>query len=64
MLSIARFLRAIAAVSGAAILTTSHLVAGNGGVLKPALGDSWRNQSHIQVLLTQNEQAQTVATLL
>ncbi|KAG8644504.1 hypothetical protein MANES_11G135500v8 [Manihot esculenta] len=37
-----------------AVLVTNHMVAGEGGTLKPALGESWKSIPHVRLLLSRD----------
>lgn len=39
------------------ILVTNHMVGGDGGSCKPALGESWKNASHVQLGLSRDQQS-------
>lgn len=51
MVTAAHLIKLTAAELGAAVLTTNYLVGGQEDA-RPALGDSWRLQPHIRMLLT------------
>nr|GMD17465.1 DNA repair protein RAD51 homolog 4 isoform X2 [Ipomoea batatas] len=36
------------------VLVTNHMVAGEAGLLKPALGESWKSIPHIRLLLSRD----------
>nr|GMD14169.1 DNA repair protein RAD51 homolog 4 isoform X1 [Ipomoea batatas] len=36
------------------VLVTNHMVAGEAGILKPALGESWKSIPHIRLLLSRD----------
>ncbi|XP_058004287.1 DNA repair protein RAD51 homolog 4 isoform X6 [Hevea brasiliensis] len=38
-----------------AVLVTNHMVAGEGGNLKPALGESWKSIPHVRLLLSRDQ---------
>ncbi|CAN6442493.1 unnamed protein product [Victoria cruziana] len=52
MVSIGYLLKRLAIEYNVAVLVTNHMVGGEGGILKPALGESWKRLPHIRLLLS------------
>lgn len=54
MVSTGILLKKLADEHNLAILVTNHMVGGDGGTLKPALGESWRSVPHVRLQLSHN----------
>ncbi|XP_025641890.1 DNA repair protein RAD51 homolog 4 isoform X1 [Arachis hypogaea] len=52
MISAGYLLKKLADEHNIAVLVTNHMVAGEGGTSKPALGESWKSVPHIRLLLS------------
>ncbi|VFQ91430.1 unnamed protein product [Cuscuta campestris] len=46
-----------------AVLVTNHMVAGKGGIMKPALGESWKGIPHTRLLLSRDSTRQHISTI-
>lgn len=51
MVSTGVFLKKLAFEHNISILVTNHMVGGEGGISKPALGESWKSISHVRLQL-------------
>ncbi|KAJ0734622.1 putative ATP diphosphatase [Helianthus annuus] len=49
MVSVGYMLKKLADRHNIAVVVTNHMVSGEGGNLKPALGESWKNVPHVQL---------------
>ncbi|PWA59538.1 Rad51 domain-containing protein [Artemisia annua] len=49
MVSIGYLLKELADRHNIAVVVTNHMVSGEGGTLKPALGESWKNVPHVRL---------------
>ncbi|CAN1808580.1 DNA repair protein RAD51 homolog 4 [Linum perenne] len=54
MASLGVLLKKLAHEYNIAILVTNHMVGGEGGSLKPALGESWKSIPHVRLLLSRD----------
>ncbi|XP_027087858.1 DNA repair protein RAD51 homolog 4-like [Coffea arabica] len=54
MASAGFLLKKLAYEHNLSVLMTNHMVAGDGGVIKPALGESWKSIPHIRLLLSRD----------
>ncbi|KAM0941298.1 putative ATP diphosphatase [Dioscorea sansibarensis] len=52
MLSCGTLLKKLANEHNISVLVTNHMVRGEGGVLKPALGESWKSIPHVRLQLS------------
>ncbi|XP_031487834.1 DNA repair protein RAD51 homolog 4 isoform X3 [Nymphaea colorata] len=52
MVSIGYLLKKLAIEYNIAVLVTNHMVVGERGILRPALGESWKRMPHIRLLLS------------
>ncbi|XP_071720339.1 DNA repair protein RAD51 homolog 4 isoform X2 [Rutidosis leptorrhynchoides] len=52
MVSVGYLLKELADRHNIAVLVTNHMVSGEGGNLKPALGESWKNIPHVRLQLS------------
>ncbi|MED6185320.1 hypothetical protein PIB30_055930 [Stylosanthes scabra] len=52
MISAGYLLKKLADDHNIAVMVTNHMVAGEGGTSKPALGESWKSVPHIRLLLS------------
>ncbi|KAL5711097.1 hypothetical protein ACHQM5_021593 [Ranunculus cassubicifolius] len=57
MVSAGFLLKKIAHEHNLSVLVTNHTVGGEGGSSKPALGESWKNVSHVQLLLSRDRRS-------
>ncbi|ONK76985.1 uncharacterized protein A4U43_C02F1930 [Asparagus officinalis] len=55
MISAGFLLKKLADEYNLAVLVTNHMVSGEGGSLKPALGESWKSVPHVRLLLSRNQ---------
>ncbi|XP_044481836.1 DNA repair protein RAD51 homolog 4-like isoform X3 [Mangifera indica] len=54
MISAGFLLKKLAHEHNLAVLVTNHTVGGDGGVPKPALGESWKSVPHVRLFLSRN----------
>lgn len=54
MISAGFLLKKLAYEYNLAVLVTNHMVGGEGGTLKPALGESWKSIPHVRLLLSRD----------
>ncbi|GJX69103.1 DNA repair protein RAD51 homolog 4 isoform X1 [Tanacetum coccineum] len=54
MVSIGYLLKELADKHNIAVVVTNHMVSGEGGTLKPALGESWKNVPHVRLQLSRD----------
>lgn len=54
MVSVGYLLKELAHQHNIAVLVTNHMVGGEGGSLKAALGESWKNIPHVQLQLSRD----------
>ncbi|KAJ9543650.1 hypothetical protein OSB04_023357 [Centaurea solstitialis] len=54
MVSVGYLLKELADKHNIAVVVTNHMVGGEGGTLKPALGESWKNVPHVRLQLSQD----------
>ncbi|KAI3667628.1 hypothetical protein L6452_42699 [Arctium lappa] len=54
MVSVGYLLKELADRHNIALVVTNHMVGGEGGTLKPALGESWKNVPHVRLQLSQD----------
>ncbi|XP_048323770.1 DNA repair protein RAD51 homolog 4 isoform X2 [Ziziphus jujuba] len=54
MLSVGYLLKKLAHEHNIAILVTNHTVGGEGGIPKPALGETWKSIPHVRLLLSRD----------
>ncbi|XP_024975131.1 DNA repair protein RAD51 homolog 4 isoform X2 [Cynara cardunculus var. scolymus] len=54
MVSVGYLLKELADRHNIAVVVTNHMVGGEGGTLKPALGESWKNIPHVRLQLSQD----------
>lgn len=52
-------LKELAHENNLAVVVTNHMVAGEGGASKPALGESWKNIPHVRLLLSRDHVTNT-----
>nr|POE73570.1 dna repair protein rad51 like 4 [Quercus suber] len=52
MISAGYLLKKLAHEHNIAVLVTNHTVGGDGGISKPALGESWKSIPHVRLLLS------------
>ncbi|CAL5334251.1 DNA repair protein RAD51 homolog 4 [Camellia sinensis] len=52
MISAGSFLKKLAHEHNLAVLVTNHMVSGEGGIHKPALGESWKTIPHVRLQLS------------
>ncbi|KAJ4971642.1 hypothetical protein NE237_004741 [Protea cynaroides] len=52
MISAGLLLKKLAHEHSLSVLVTNHMVGGEGGALKPALGESWKSVPHVRILLS------------
>ncbi|KAJ6814479.1 DNA repair protein RAD51-like protein 4-like [Iris pallida] len=55
MVSAGYVLKKLANEHNLAVLVTNHMVGGEGGILKPALGESWKSIPHVRLLLSRDQ---------
>lgn len=55
MVSAGFILKKLANEHNVSVLVTNHMVGGEGGVLKPALGESWKSIPHIRLLVSRDQ---------
>ncbi|XP_042512418.1 DNA repair protein RAD51 homolog 4 isoform X2 [Macadamia integrifolia] len=54
MTSAGLLLKKLAHELNLSVLVTNHMVGGDGGALKPALGESWKSVPHVRILLSRD----------
>ncbi|RVW66146.1 DNA repair protein RAD51-like 4 [Vitis vinifera] len=54
MISAGFLLKKLAHEHNLAVVVTNHMVGGEGGILKPALGESWKSIPHVRLLLSRD----------
>lgn len=54
MVSVGYLLKKLADENNIAVLVTNHTVGGEGGIPKPALGESWKGIPHVRLLLSRD----------
>ncbi|XP_059660616.1 DNA repair protein RAD51 homolog 4-like [Cornus florida] len=54
MISAGYLLKKLAHEHNLCVLVTNHMVSGDGGITKPALGDSWKSLPHVRLQLTRD----------
>lgn len=54
MVSAMSLLKKLAHEYNLAVLVTNHTVGGDGGIPKPALGESWKTLPHVRLLLSRD----------
>ncbi|KAF3974039.1 hypothetical protein CMV_002579 [Castanea mollissima] len=54
MISAGYLLKKLAHEHNVAVLVTNHTVGGDGGISKPALGESWKSIPHVRLLLSRD----------
>ncbi|KAJ7980910.1 DNA repair protein RAD51-like 4 [Quillaja saponaria] len=54
MISAGFLLKKLAHEHNLAVLVTNHMVGGEGGITKPALGESWKSVPHVRLLLSRD----------
>lgn len=59
MTSTGNLLKKIAHEYNVCILVTNHMVGGEGGSSKPALGESWKSIPHVRLLLSRDRESNT-----
>ncbi|KNA12391.1 hypothetical protein SOVF_126360 [Spinacia oleracea] len=59
MISAGNLLKKIAQEYNVRVLVTNHMVAGEGGSAKPALGESWKSIPHARLLLSRDRESNT-----
>ncbi|XP_062081909.1 DNA repair protein RAD51 homolog 4 isoform X2 [Humulus lupulus] len=59
MVSAGYLLKKLAYEYNLAVLVTNHTVGGEGGVPKPALGETWKSISHVRLLLSHDRENNT-----
>ncbi|XP_021773425.1 DNA repair protein RAD51 homolog 4-like isoform X2 [Chenopodium quinoa] len=59
MVSAGNLLKKIAHEYSICVLVTNHMVAGEGGSAKPALGESWKSVPHVRFLLSRDRETNT-----
>lgn len=52
MMNCGHTLKKIANDNSICVMVTNHMVAGENGILKPALGESWRTVAHVRLALS------------
>ncbi|XP_038980947.1 DNA repair protein RAD51 homolog 4 isoform X3 [Phoenix dactylifera] len=55
MVSAGIILKKLANEHNVSVLVTNHMVGGEGGILKPALGESWKSIPHVRLQLTHDQ---------
>ncbi|XP_057533998.1 DNA repair protein RAD51 homolog 4 isoform X1 [Amaranthus tricolor] len=63
MISAASLLKKIAHEYHVCVLVTNHMVAGEGGTSKPALGESWKSIPHVRLLLSRDRESNTISVI-
>ncbi|OAY84732.1 DNA repair protein RAD 4 [Ananas comosus] len=38
-------------------IVTNHMVGGEGGIIKPALGESWKNIPHVRLVVSRDQES-------
>ncbi|XP_020101806.1 DNA repair protein RAD51 homolog 4 isoform X2 [Ananas comosus] len=65
MVSAGIVLKKLAHEFNLAVLVTNHMVGGEGGIIKPALGESWKNIPHVRLVVSRDQQSNVfTATVL
>ncbi|KAD3336404.1 hypothetical protein E3N88_31923 [Mikania micrantha] len=57
MSSVGYLLKKLADRHNIAVVVTNHMVSGEGGILKPALGESWKNIPHVRLQFSREHAA-------
>ncbi|CAI9097349.1 OLC1v1033749C1 [Oldenlandia corymbosa var. corymbosa] len=60
MASVGFLLKKLAHEHNLAVLMTNHMVAGEGGITKPALGESWKSIPHVRLMLSRNPSSMSI----
>ncbi|XP_072997413.1 DNA repair protein RAD51 homolog 4 isoform X3 [Typha latifolia] len=55
MVSVGIILKRLANDYNLSVLVTNHMVSGEGGLLKPALGESWKTIPHIRLVISRDQ---------
>ncbi|OAY81257.1 DNA repair protein RAD 4, partial [Ananas comosus] len=65
MVSAGIVLKKLAHEFNLAVLVTNHMVGGEGGIIKPALGESWKNIPHVRLVVSRDQESNVcTATVL
>nr|XP_043609950.1 DNA repair protein RAD51 homolog 4 isoform X2 [Erigeron canadensis] len=59
MVSVGYLLKELADRHNIAVVVTNHMVSGEGGIPKPALGESWKNIPHVRLQVSQDHASNT-----
>ncbi|GAB4824354.1 hypothetical protein Ancab_007242 [Ancistrocladus abbreviatus] len=57
MISAGYLLKKLAHQYSLSVLVTNHMVGGEGGLAKPALGESWKSIPHVRLLLSRDQES-------
>ncbi|XP_028775720.1 DNA repair protein RAD51 homolog 4 isoform X2 [Neltuma alba] len=57
MISVGFLLKKLAHEHNLAVLVTNHMVGGDSGTSKPALGESWKTVPHVRILLSRDRES-------